>query len=83
MEALHIYPNPARTVVNVNIGSSSERDGRFEVIDMNGRIVQSEHVPSGYQIYQMDVQSLNRGFYMIMWYEAGILKGRNKLIKVD
>jgi len=83
MEALHIYPNPAKSVVNVNIGSSSERDGRFEVIDMNGRIVQSEHAPSGYQIYQMDVQSLNRGFYMIQWYEAGILKGRNKLVKVN
>jgi len=70
-------------VVAVTISSSSERDGRFEVIDMNGRIVQSEHVPSGYQIYQMDVQSLNRGFYIIQWYEAGLLKGRNKFVKVN
>ena len=83
MEALHIYPNPARSIVNVNLGRPSERDGRFEVVDMNGRIVLSEHVPSGYQVYQLDVQILNRGFYVIQWYESGALRGRNKLVKVD
>ena len=83
MDALRIYPNPARDLVNVNLGRPSERDGRFEIIDMNGRIVRNEHVPTGYQVYQLDIHSLNRGFYMIQWYEDGALKGRSKLVKVD
>jgi len=83
MEAIHIYPNPARAIVNVNLGRDSEREGRFELIDMNGRIVLQEYVPSGFQVYQLNVQSLHRGFYLIQWYEEGVLKGRNKLVKVD
>jgi len=83
VEALYIYPNPAKSFVNVNLGRPAEKDGRFEIIDMNGRVVHNENVPMGYQIYQLEVESLNRGFYMIQWYEGGKLKGRNKLITVD
>jgi hypothetical protein len=83
VETLYIYPNPAKTHVNVNLGRPAEMDGRFEIIDMNGRVVQNENVPMGYQIYQLEVGSLNRGFYMIQWYEGGKLKGRNKLITID
>jgi len=83
VESLYIYPNPAKNVVNVNLGNPAEQDGRLEIIDMNGRVVHNENVPSGYQIYQLEVGKLNRGIYMIQWYEGGILKGRNKLITVD
>jgi hypothetical protein len=83
VESLYIYPNPAKNVVNVNLGNPAEQDGRLEIIDMNGRVVHNENVPSGYQIYQVEVGKLNRGIYMIQWYEGGILKGRNKLITVD
>ncbi|MCK5148939.1 T9SS type A sorting domain-containing protein, partial [bacterium] len=83
VQSLYIYPNPARTMVNVNLGSPSEKDGRFEIIDMNGRMVHNEQVPSGYQIYQLNVQSLYRGFYMIQWYENGQLKGRSKFVKTE
>ena len=51
--------------------------------DMNGRIVHNENVPAAYQIYQLEVDRLNRGIYMIQWYEGNVLKGRNKLITVD
>jgi len=83
VESLHIYPNPAKSQVNVNLGRPAEKDGRFEIIDMNGRVVHNENVPMGYQIYQLEVGSLNRGFYMIQWYEGERLKGRNKLITID
>ena len=83
VESLYIYPNPAKTHVNVNLGRPAEKDGRFEIVDMNGRVVQNENVPMGYQIYQLEVGSLNRGFYMIQWYEGEKLRGRNKLITVD
>ncbi len=83
VETLYIYPNPAKDIVNVNLGNPAELDGRLEIIDMNGRVVHNENVPRGYQIYQLEVGKLNRGIYMIQWYEGGILKGRNKLITVD
>ena len=83
VESLFIYPNPAKSLVNVNLGRPAEQNGRFEIIDMNGRVVCNENVPEGYQIYQIEIEFLNRGFYMIQWYEGGTLKGRNKFVTVD
>lgn len=80
---LFLYPNPARNMVNVSLGASTERNGRFEIIDMNGRVVMKEFVPSGHQVYQLQIGSLYRGFYMIRWYEGDTLKAFSKLVKID
>ncbi len=55
-ESLFIYPNPAKSYVNVNLGLPSEAAGRFEIVDMNGRVVLNENVPAGFQIYQLQVE---------------------------
>ncbi|PID91728.1 MAG: hypothetical protein CSA96_06525 [Bacteroidetes bacterium] len=83
LASLALYPNPARKLVNVNLGRQSGKDGRLEIVDVNGRVVQIEFAPEGYQIYQIDLSSLNRGFYLINWYEGDVLRAREKLLTID
>ncbi|MEZ5072453.1 MAG: PKD domain-containing protein [Bacteroidales bacterium] len=80
---LLVYPNPASDHVFVNLGEPSEAKGRFQIVDVNGRLVLEEEVPAGYQLIRLDVQNLSRGFYFIHWFENGELKGRQKLVTVD
>ncbi|MEN8229528.1 MAG: T9SS type A sorting domain-containing protein, partial [Bacteroidota bacterium] len=78
---LHIYPNPVRNSFHINIGRPADRGGRFELIDMNGRIVMIEQVPPGYQIYQLNIHHLINGMYILHWYEADRFRGMSKIVK--
>jgi len=80
--SLFIYPNPARDQVYINLGGHLSGEGRFELVDLSGKVVKLEVVPPGYSIYQLDIAELNRGIYIVHWYESGVLKGRSKMIKI-
>jgi len=83
VRTLQLYPNPGISLVHVNLGREALEDGRIEIIDMNGRVVQQTHVPMGYQIYQLDIGALDRGLYMVQWFEGENLRAHTKLVKVD
>jgi len=78
--ALNIYPNPAHNLVYVNLGASTDDSGRIELLDVNGKIVLAEHVPSGYQIIQLDLDQLNRGIYILRWIESEQVRGVSKVV---
>ena len=80
---LNVYPNPARNSFYVNLGVTTERSGRFDLMDMNGRVVLTEHIPPGYQIYQVDIQHLDRGMYILRWHESGRNLGFRKIVKTE
>ncbi|HER08089.1 MAG TPA: T9SS type A sorting domain-containing protein [Bacteroides sp.] len=79
--SLHVYPNPARNSFYINLGMRTEDDGMIRLTDMGGRVVLSEHVPAGYQIYQVDIQHLNQGMYIIHYMESGKIRGLSKIVK--
>ncbi|HER09932.1 MAG TPA: T9SS type A sorting domain-containing protein, partial [Bacteroides sp.] len=78
---LHVYPNPTRNTFFVNLGHTTVLTGRLDLIDMNGRLVLTELVPPGYQIYQIDIGHLNRGIYILRWNESGKDTGFQKIGK--
>ncbi len=82
LSTLQIYPNPVKNLFYINLGSIAEKAGRFEVIDMNGRVVMIENVPPGRQIYQMDIGHLIRGMYILRWVESGQFRSVNKIVKI-
>jgi hypothetical protein len=81
--SLNLYPNPAKDNFYLNLGTRSANRGRIELLDMSGRPVISEHVPAGYQIYEVDIQHLNRGIYIVHWIEYGRVTGISKLVKTE
>jgi hypothetical protein len=80
---LQLYPNPARESLYVNLGSTTEAEGLIKLVDMSGRVVKSELLPAGYQIYKLDVAHLERGVYVVQWEESGVVRGLDKLIKTE
>jgi PKD repeat protein len=83
LTTLQIYPNPAREVMYVNLGRTIEQEGHIKLVDMSGRVVLHQQLPSGYQIFKLDVDHLDRGVYVVQWEQAGVIQGLEKLIKTE
>ncbi|MCK5136027.1 MAG: T9SS type A sorting domain-containing protein [Bacteroidales bacterium] len=79
--SLVIYPNPAVDHLYVNFGSQNENEGQLMIMDLSGKVVLTMDVQPGYSIHQLDVSNLSQGMYMIYWFESGVLRGRNKLVR--
>ena len=65
----------------MNLGMRAEGDGMIRLTDMSGRVVLSESVPAGYQIYQVEIHHLNHGMYILHWIESGKPRGVGKIVK--
>jgi hypothetical protein len=78
---MRIYPNPAKDVLYVNVGSTTQENGVIRILDMNGRLVHTEYMPAGHQIYQLDIHELIRGMYVLHWMESGQIRGVEKIVK--
>jgi len=83
LRSLNIYPNPANSTLNVNLGARTEYSGKVELLDMNGKVVLSEHVPAGYQVFQLDIDHLNRGMYILRWFESELPGRVSKFVKTQ
>jgi hypothetical protein len=81
LSQMRMYPNPARDVMYVNVGSTTQADGVIRILDLNGRLVHTEAMPAGQQIYQLDVHNLTRGMYVLQWMESGHIRGIEKFVK--
>ncbi len=83
LRELQVYPNPAKDYLYVNLGSRTEIPGVLEVFDLSGRMVLNMETQPGYQIFNLDIQNLTRGMYIIRRIESGELVGRSKFIKTQ
>lgn len=77
---MFIYPNPADDQCRINFGSRTEKDGHVLLIDISGREVMQTRVAQGTQIQELVLTQLPEGLFLVLWREAGILKGEAKLI---
>jgi len=77
---MFIYPNPAGDQCRINFGSRTVKDGQLVLVDISGREVMYTMVPRGTQVQRLDLTQLPEGLFMVLWKEAGVLKGESKLI---
>ncbi|MFO7669151.1 MAG: T9SS type A sorting domain-containing protein [Bacteroidales bacterium] len=80
---LNLYPNPASQIIYVNLGDMTGNPGIIELMEMNGRVVVSEYLPAGQQIFQLDIEHLQPGMYILRWIESGELRGVSKFVKMQ
>jgi PKD repeat protein len=80
---LNLYPNPASQIIYVNLGDMTGLPGIIELLEMNGRVVVSEHLPAGQQLFQVDVDHLQPGMYILRWVESGQVRGVSKFVKLQ
>ena len=81
--ALHVYPNPAKNSLYVNLGKISEMPGLLRLVDMDGREMMAEQIPAGYQVYMLNLEQLNRGIYILYWFEGEQFRGLAKIVKTE
>ncbi|MEP7371811.1 MAG: T9SS type A sorting domain-containing protein [Chitinophagaceae bacterium] len=76
-----LFPNPARSIVNVQITSPGKDKITVFIIDLAGRIViqKSMNVEAGNNIVPLDISQLNNTNYMLKVTAA---KGSSKSLKV-
>ena len=68
LNAVSIYPNPANTVINVNISSNETFEAAISILDITGRIVLPEinkSISKGENITTINTDALEAGLYLV------------------
>ncbi|HTI92783.1 MAG TPA: FG-GAP-like repeat-containing protein [Puia sp.] len=63
---LTLYPNPSSDYIIVTVPSTMN-PSKFEMVDMNGRVVQTTRVPQGVPQVKIPVTNLLKGVYKLIW----------------
>lgn len=71
----YVFPNPAKDFVFVNTDNPQEQ--KFEIYDLNGRLVKSEAIRIEKQ--KINLEGIAPGFYIYGIYTNGIPKIKGKL----
>ena len=64
-EAVFVYPNPAKEFINVEFSGLSDENISIEIIDVFGKVVQKEISKNENQIFNLNVSSLDAGYYVL------------------
>lgn len=71
---LHLYPNPANSVLYVTTGSPFHSTGYLSVSDLLGRKVLFEQLHSNAKTATLDISGLSRGIYFIEYISEGVIQ---------
>jgi hypothetical protein len=60
-----VYPNPASSFVNITLGSKVVESGLVEIMDVTGRVLNSQVITAGQTIATIDISDLASGSYLV------------------
>ena len=63
--AISVYPNPATSILNINIETKETESVKIDICDMLGRIVYSENFNNNQINTTVDVSNFAKGIYMV------------------
>ncbi|HNP32998.1 MAG TPA: M28 family peptidase [Flavobacterium sp.] len=64
------FPSPATNVLNINLGSLSETNYSFSLIDLQGKTVVNKQVENASLIESISLQGLSKGMYLAVLQTA-------------
>ena len=62
--AVHIVPNPACSIINLQSTVFSRQSSIVEIYDMHGKKLLEKQIPAGTETVEIDVSGLQSGFYL-------------------
>jgi hypothetical protein len=74
-QQMQVYPNPSKDMVNVAVPSAN---GTLYLMDLSGR--QLLHADVTNTLTSIDIHSISRGIYFIVWNDGGGLKISQKIV---
>ncbi len=82
LDAIHIYPNPARDLLYVEFAEATTGEGIIEITDMTGRVVMISEIYDREGVIKLDISLLLDGSYILQIKENGNIRSRTNFIKV-
>jgi hypothetical protein len=77
---IKVYPNPAQNQIQVDLGATFDGTTQVKVFSLTGSLVKSVVLNGSYQTFQMNVEGLPAGAYII-YANNGSQKATNRFIK--
>ncbi len=77
--ALHIYPNPSTTLVQMDWNASTSSKGMLTIHDLTGKLILKQDIQENENQLNLDISSWNKGTYMVRM-ELGKKIYSNKLV---
>ncbi len=81
MATITIYPNPTTGQLRVNLPTQSGNGNRLEVVDLTGRLLISQVIPTGEWSQQIDLSPLSSGLYFLRWTDGIRTLARQRVVK--
>ena len=79
---MHVYPNPATTMITVALNETTGNNSRIRFIDQVGRVVSTYNVNEGTNtIESIDISNLKSGFYTLQYMNNGRMISQSKIVK--
>ncbi len=79
IKKISVYPNPAQSIIYMNMSNIQGSDLNAEIYDMFGKKILSKNVPE-LQLNEIDISHLPSGVYIITVQESNKSISRNKFI---
>jgi hypothetical protein len=77
---IKVYPNPAQNQIQLDLGATFDGTTQVKVFSLTGSLVKSVVLNGSYQTFQMNVEGLPAGAYII-YANNGSQKATNRFIK--
>jgi hypothetical protein len=77
--SMHVYPNPASGILNIDLGSTKIKE--IQIIDMMGNCVKKESLDAISSAYQLDISDLAPGLYFASEESSNGQRFNSKFLK--
>ncbi|WP_438710112.1 FG-GAP-like repeat-containing protein [Aquimarina muelleri] len=77
----NIYPVPATNSITVDINNASLDINRFEIFDVEGKMITSEKLNENSDTHTIDISKISSGLYMIYFYGKKEIKKKKIIIQ--
>lgn len=77
----NLFPNPANDVVYVSLKEDNKLNLKFELLDLNGRVILRDNLANSNNNYSINTSELKSGFYIIKVYNGNLFDSKMLIIK--
>lgn len=68
-----VYPNPTSGRFTIELESTSDSESEYQLLDINGRLIQTKKVSGNRQSVNMDISSQSAGVYLLRIKQGGVV----------
>lgn len=79
---IEVFPNPTNTFLTISFSRSTPKYGELQILDLWGRVVQTETLAYGTEEFQLTMEALPAGIYFIKVMDGQVPIWIEKVVKL-